>query len=213
MASATRSLTLPQSTTTHPLSAEQPLLPSNIPFPSIIPIPPPTTITRLPHLQLPVTSLSSITNPMHLMVPSIHELYSSSLSRLRFNTMCPSTHPNIATPPTTITRALSLHPFLPSPTSSNPEALTTMGMQHTMVSRHIHNPHRIFLVTDHQNVGRSPSKLSDGASICHLQYNSPMNLYSAETAAEQFEGQTGRPAGYVASVQKHNMMCFSQVRW
>lgn len=38
---------------------------------------------------------------------------------------------------------------------------------------------------------RTIRQLSPSASIRHLQYNSPMNLYSPESAAEQYLQQTG----------------------
>ncbi|CAD6199202.1 unnamed protein product [Caenorhabditis auriculariae] len=43
----------------------------------------------------------------------------------------------------------------------------------------------------HSPSSRSKRDLSPGASIQHLQYNSPMNLYSSETAADQYFQQTG----------------------
>ncbi|CAJ0960333.1 unnamed protein product, partial [Mesorhabditis belari] len=42
---------------------------------------------------------------------------------------------------------------------------------------------------------RTRKELSPGASVHHLQYNSPMNLYSTQSAAEQFSQQTGLPVG------------------
>ncbi|WKX93573.1 hypothetical protein Q1695_011106 [Nippostrongylus brasiliensis] len=45
----------------------------------------------------------------------------------------------------------------------------------------------------HSPSGRTRRELSPHASIQHLQYNSPMNLYSAESAAEQYSQQIGRP--------------------
>ncbi|CAJ0585545.1 unnamed protein product, partial [Mesorhabditis spiculigera] len=44
---------------------------------------------------------------------------------------------------------------------------------------------------------RTRRELSPGASVHHLQYNSPMNLYSTESAAEQYNQQTGLPVGPV----------------
>ncbi|VDM74178.1 unnamed protein product [Strongylus vulgaris] len=40
---------------------------------------------------------------------------------------------------------------------------------------------------------RTRNELSPYASVQHLQYNSPMNIYSVESAAEQYTQQTGRP--------------------
>ncbi|CAI5442491.1 unnamed protein product [Caenorhabditis angaria] len=50
----------------------------------------------------------------------------------------------------------------------------------------------------HSPSTRNHNDLSPGASIHHLQYNSPMNLYSSESAAEQYFQQTGKsPEGPV----------------
>ncbi|KAJ1348965.1 hypothetical protein KIN20_004375 [Parelaphostrongylus tenuis] len=45
----------------------------------------------------------------------------------------------------------------------------------------------------HSPSDRTRRSLSPHASVQHLQYNSPMNLYSTEAAAEQYSMQTGRP--------------------
>ncbi|KAK6737977.1 hypothetical protein RB195_020208 [Necator americanus] len=45
----------------------------------------------------------------------------------------------------------------------------------------------------HSPSPRTRQLLSPYADIQHLQYNSPMNVYSAESAAEQYTQQTGRP--------------------
>lgn len=52
------------------------------------------------------------------------------------------------------------------------------------------SPNRVFY---HSPSSRSRRDLSPGASIHHIQYNSPMNLYSTETAAEEYSNQTGLP--------------------
>ncbi|GMR37014.1 hypothetical protein PMAYCL1PPCAC_07209, partial [Pristionchus mayeri] len=52
------------------------------------------------------------------------------------------------------------------------------------------SPNRVFY---HSPSSRSRRDLSPGASIHHMQYNSPMNLYSTETAAEEYSHQTGLP--------------------
>lgn len=48
---------------------------------------------------------------------------------------------------------------------------------------------------------RTRRELAPNASIQHLQYNSPMNLYSVETAAEQYTQQTGRPVDLPTSLR------------
>eukprot|EP00080_Pristionchus_pacificus_P011110 PDM71130.1 hypothetical protein PRIPAC_43513 [Pristionchus pacificus] len=53
------------------------------------------------------------------------------------------------------------------------------------------SPNRVFY---HSPSSRTRRDLSPGASIHHMQYNSPMNLYSTETAAEEYSNQTGLPA-------------------
>ncbi|KHJ91220.1 PDZ/DHR/GLGF domain protein [Oesophagostomum dentatum] len=45
----------------------------------------------------------------------------------------------------------------------------------------------------HSPSPRTRQELSPYASVQHLQYNSPMNIYSVEAAAEQYTQQTGRP--------------------
>ncbi|KAL6736011.1 hypothetical protein Aduo_006408 [Ancylostoma duodenale] len=45
----------------------------------------------------------------------------------------------------------------------------------------------------HSPSPRTRRELSPYASVQHLQYNSPMNIYSVESAAEQYTQQTGRP--------------------
>ncbi|PAV63935.1 hypothetical protein WR25_18770 isoform A [Diploscapter pachys] len=44
----------------------------------------------------------------------------------------------------------------------------------------------------HSPSPRSRNELSPSASVHHLQYNSPMNLYSIDAAAEEYYQQTGR---------------------
>ncbi|CAI2326811.1 unnamed protein product [Caenorhabditis sp. 36 PRJEB53466] len=51
------------------------------------------------------------------------------------------------------------------------------------------SPSKVFY---HSPGARSRNELSPGASVHHLQYNSPMNLYSAEATAEQLYQQTGK---------------------
>uniref|UniRef100_A0A8R1E386 PDZ domain-containing protein n=1 Tax=Caenorhabditis japonica TaxID=281687 RepID=A0A8R1E386_CAEJA len=51
------------------------------------------------------------------------------------------------------------------------------------------SPSKVFY---HSPGNRSRNELSPGASVHHLQYNSPMNLYSAEATAEQLYQQTGK---------------------
>ncbi|VDM27817.1 unnamed protein product [Toxocara canis] len=53
-------------------------------------------------------------------------------------------------------------------------------------SYHDEGPHVAF-----QHSPRTRRQLSPSASIRHLQYNSPMNLYSPESAAEEYLRQTG----------------------
>uniref|UniRef100_A0A914R679 Zasp-like motif domain-containing protein n=1 Tax=Parascaris equorum TaxID=6256 RepID=A0A914R679_PAREQ len=43
----------------------------------------------------------------------------------------------------------------------------------------------------HQLSNRTRREVSPQATIRHLQYNSPMNIYSIESAAEQYLRQTG----------------------
>ncbi|KAF1764831.1 hypothetical protein GCK72_004781 [Caenorhabditis remanei] len=50
------------------------------------------------------------------------------------------------------------------------------------------SPSKVFY---HSPSGRNRNDLSPGASVHHLQYNSPMNLYSSEATAEQLYQQTG----------------------
>ncbi|CAL2031256.1 unnamed protein product [Caenorhabditis brenneri] len=50
------------------------------------------------------------------------------------------------------------------------------------------SPSKVFY---HSPSGRNRQDLSPGASVHHLQYNSPMNLYSSEATAEQLYQQTG----------------------
>ncbi|CAA88478.2 PDZ domain-containing protein [Caenorhabditis elegans] len=50
------------------------------------------------------------------------------------------------------------------------------------------SPSKVFY---HSPSGRSRNELSPGAAVHHLQYNSPMNLYSSEATAEQLYQQTG----------------------
>ncbi|KAE9415110.1 hypothetical protein Angca_001673, partial [Angiostrongylus cantonensis] len=45
----------------------------------------------------------------------------------------------------------------------------------------------------HSPSDRTRRSLSPHASVQHLQYNTPVNLYSTESAAEQYKMQTGRP--------------------
>ncbi|CAJ0605977.1 unnamed protein product [Cylicocyclus nassatus] len=45
----------------------------------------------------------------------------------------------------------------------------------------------------HSPSPRTRNELSPYASVQHLQYNSPMNIYSVEAAAEEYTQQTGRP--------------------
>jgi hypothetical protein len=44
----------------------------------------------------------------------------------------------------------------------------------------------------YQHSPRTYRELSPQATIRHLQYNTPMGLYSPEAAAEQFKMQTGQ---------------------
>uniref|UniRef100_A0A915A5U9 Zasp-like motif domain-containing protein n=1 Tax=Parascaris univalens TaxID=6257 RepID=A0A915A5U9_PARUN len=53
-----------------------------------------------------------------------------------------------------------------------------------------------------QHSPRTRRQLSPSASIRHLQYNSPINLYSTESATEQYLRQTGGLFGTDPYLQK-----------
>ncbi|GMS84678.1 hypothetical protein PENTCL1PPCAC_6853, partial [Pristionchus entomophagus] len=53
------------------------------------------------------------------------------------------------------------------------------------------SPNRVFYHSPSTRIRRD---LSPGASIHHIQYNSPINLYSTETAAQEYSNQTGLPS-------------------
>ncbi|VDK87302.1 unnamed protein product, partial [Onchocerca ochengi] len=56
--------------------------------------------------------------------------------------------------------------------------------------------------TPFQHSPRTERQLSPHATIRHLQYNSPINLYSPQTAAEQYIQQTGGLFGTDPSLQQ-----------
>lgn len=60
-------------------------------------------------------------------------------------------------------------------------------INYTLISRFLFLTAR----TPFQHSPRTERQLSPHATIRHLQYNSPINLYSPQTAAEQYIQQTG----------------------